>query len=671
MKRAPPPRRWRRWTLLSVLLTAGLAYLHGTDPDRLKATLLRTLDASWRGGRSVGEVRYTPWGGLQVRDLILDAGADRGQLVLPRLRLRWSPLRPLLGESMLSGVELDGAVLKLPAEAFRGKGLPRWPLALGNGGGTRPDGHGSLLVTVSDARVLAGDAEALRIPLLALHCQHRTAAGATDLTGWIQGSDWASGSFQSSWGPGGCRWSADLHGIALTPNLRGLLWPRAREIWDSLGPSGTAELSGRGSFQPGVKGSKTYTLEIITQDARLKYRGLPVPASGVHGRVVFDETGRVELRDFWGYAAGALATCEGVLQGGERPTSDLEFTVQGLPMAPSVLAALPDSLREALGWVGAEGSVSGRLRLLHDAELPEPHAFSLSAFTDDLTLRRLPLQPVVREGRLRLEGRLAPGGPTGVRGILEIPKAEVSGRTVESLKGRISWDGPALTVDLDEARYAAGTLTGRLVRQAKDGHAHHDVTLDLADAHIEEMKKGTLLADQPIHGTLSAHLGFGWTDTDTNSLSGSGEADLQDGYLFALKPLSAPLALLSLNILDREPVIRDGRLEFRLDAHTLIIQHLILPSDQVTVRAEGTLQDDGKVDLRVVANLGRGKTVRNIPVVRETADGLQRFLSWLQARGLNVYRVTGTLKDPRVEKVQLFVAKSDVEVYHKLLEPKP
>ncbi|GEM_PF-6305311 len=670
MKRAPPKRNWRRWTLLASATLAGMAYAYWTDPDRLKASVLRMLDASWRGGRSVGEVRYTPWGGLQVHDLILDAGADKGRLVLPRLRLRWSPLRPLLGESMLSDLELDGAVLELPAGPWRGGGLPLAPHAKGVG-----DRRGSLLVTISEARIQTGGVEAVRISRLALHCQHRSTAVSTDLTGWIQGPDWAEGSFRASLGPAGCRWGADLHEIDLTPRLRSLLWPRVRAVWDDLSPSGKAEFSARGGFLPGAKGSGTYVLEIATQDARMKYRKLPVPLSAVHGRVVFDETGRVELRDFWGYAAGALATCEGVFHCGERPTSDLEFTVLGLPMAPAVLAALPESLRESLDWVGVEGIVSGRLRILHDAELAEPHAFSLSAYTDNLTLRRLPLQPVVREGRMRLEGRLngrlPQGGSTRIRGELEIPRAEVSGRAVEGMRGSVLSDGPRLEVALQEARYASGTVTGRLVRQHKDGHARHEATLDLADARMEEMKKGTLLADQPIRGVLSAHLDFGWTDSDASTLSGKGHADLKDGYLFALPPLSAPLALLSLNILDREPVIRDGRLDFSLDARTLQLERLILPSDQVTVRAEGTLKDDGKVDLRIVANLGRGKTLRNIPVVRETAEGLQGLLSWLSARGLNVYRVTGTIKEPKVEKVQLFIAKSDVDVYHKLLEPKP
>ena len=279
---------------------------------------------------------------------------------------------------------------------------------------------------------------------------------------------------------------------------------------------------------------------------------------------------------------------------------------------------------------------------------------------------------MIQRGRTELAGRLTGGRPTDVTGTVQVARGELSGRVLTGLKGRFRWDGPRLELDLQEASYAGGTVHGRMLREWKEGKFANTITLDLADAMIEHMKQGTLLADQAIHGALSAHLDLGWSGSDGASLIGKGEASIQDGYLFSLPPLSAPLAVLSLNIGQRDPVIRTGRMLFHLDAEALAIDVLELPSDQVTVRAHGTLRKDGAVDLRVIANPGGPGGLRRIPVLKETAEGLRRFVNWVQERGLFVFRVKGPYRDPKVERVALFgLANKDVVLYQRILEGKP
>ena len=87
------------------------------------------------------------------------------------------------------------------------------------------------------------------------------------------------------------------------------------------------------------------------------------------------------------------------------------------------------------------------------------------------------------------------------------------------------------------------------------------------------------------------------------------------------------------------------------------------------MRAGGTLRTDGEVDLRIVASLGRGDAFRKIPILKETMQSLKGFVSWTQSRGLSVYRVTGTLREPKVESVKLFgLLRKDVETYHQILK---
>lgn len=666
--RAKPSRRWLLPALAA--LTAAFAYARATSEETLRAHLVRALATAWGGEIGTGEMGFTPWGGLRVKDLRLSDG-PRGALSIGEMRVHVSPFRALLGESLISEIELDRPLLTLPARASGETGLPPWPFRRGDGAAAAGDRRGRLLITAKGTRIVLGGKDALALPLVAVRCGYLRAGNMMDLTGEIAGPHWASGTFRLSYGNGACQWDAALHRVALVPEVRDALWAQARHVWDDFSPSGTAEVSCRGTLTPRDRPAAAFTVQVETRDASISYRGLPIPFRQVHGTLVFDESGRLDLKDFWGLGAGGgFTTCEGSAQlKGEHAHADLDFTVQELPLVPVVLSALPEGVRAAWAWCGADGRLSGRLRLLHDRALPEPICLMSSWSTENLILASLPLQPAVKDARVTFEGRLAGGRPVGVSGSFEVPAAELSGRRIHGMRGHFAWDGPRVSVDLDESNYASGVLMGTLVRERQGEIWANKASLDLSNALIEQVKLGTVMADQEIHGSLSGHMDLAWTGNDPSTLSGRGEASVEDGYLFSLPPLSAPLAALSLNLGGRDPVIRSGKMLFGITPDVLSVDYLELPSAQVLVRAHGTLRKDGAVDMRVVANPGGPGVLRKIPVVKETAEGLRRFMNWVQERGLYCFRVKGTIRSPKVETVRLFgLANSEVEVYRRIVE---
>ena len=111
-------RRWLAWTVigLAVLFAGGYRYL--TDPVRLRAKALEALGAWHIEGVEIGEVAFSPWGGILLTDLVFDppndnalyhhtAGVESGPLLrIGAANVRCKLLPLLLGRVMPSDIEL-------------------------------------------------------------------------------------------------------------------------------------------------------------------------------------------------------------------------------------------------------------------------------------------------------------------------------------------------------------------------------------------------------------------------------------------------------------------------------------------------------------------------------------------------------------------------------------
>jgi hypothetical protein len=114
--------RWIIWAGLALSVLAVAAYLYLTDPARLRAQVQAALREQHLSALTVGDVSYTPWGGLLLTDLTLPAGADeRGgdppliQVGTLRLRCRLPAL--LRGRLELTSLEVDRASATIVCEA--------------------------------------------------------------------------------------------------------------------------------------------------------------------------------------------------------------------------------------------------------------------------------------------------------------------------------------------------------------------------------------------------------------------------------------------------------------------------------------------------------------------------------------------------------------------------
>ena len=131
-------RRWLRRSLLFVailLVAAGGTYAYLTRPSAVRAALVSRLDAAGLAVRELGDVSFSLWDGLTVRNLAVDRGrlksddnpAHAGLAPLiriseARLALSWSDL--LLGHVRINSASVSGAAVRLiPERDARGAGV--------------------------------------------------------------------------------------------------------------------------------------------------------------------------------------------------------------------------------------------------------------------------------------------------------------------------------------------------------------------------------------------------------------------------------------------------------------------------------------------------------------------------------------------------------------------
>lgn len=120
-----PKRRRRRLRVAAGLLLAALlcvagAYRYHTDPQRLRAAVLAGLETALGQRCEVGSVAYSPWGGMQILDLVLAPSHSprAGEAAPPPIRI--ASLRVvtetaalLRGQVRPTRIEIDGVQLPL------------------------------------------------------------------------------------------------------------------------------------------------------------------------------------------------------------------------------------------------------------------------------------------------------------------------------------------------------------------------------------------------------------------------------------------------------------------------------------------------------------------------------------------------------------------------------
>jgi len=481
--------------------------------------------------------------------------------------------------------------------------------------------------------------------------------------------------------------------VALDRDLYAALPPHLKEVWKSLKPGGTADITlalrqGLG----GQEGKTDYRLEVDARGMSVTWEHFPYPFTGITGRIVA-EPGRVVLNGVTATAGKMKAVVDGTVTveaRGER--ADLTVTAQAMPIDEKFLAAMPDELADFIGRLKPGGTCDIRklaLRFAPPAPAPATQPAQAAPTTQPTTgpATKPATQPATTrpqappalwnaKGELAFHDALINIGPghrrftgsiTGSAGrtseglavdaAIALAKVQVGPKNIHNLRGRIVKSPRSNLIRVDDM---TGSLHGgRLAGQAEVrlvSPPQYGVSLSLENLKIEDLFEGDAKDKPDVRGLLTGNIQLTGTAGKTETVRATGVMRITKAKMYKL-----PVVLGMLNViylaLPGNVAFTEGQVTYRLIGEKLIFDEIYLTGPALSIVGSGTMSTaTEKIKLTFLAG-PPGKLPR--------IAGLEELLKPI-FRQLIEHEVTGTLSEPRMRTVPL---RGLDEAIRKLLSP--
>ncbi|MDB6020039.1 MAG: hypothetical protein JWR19_4528 [Pedosphaera sp.] len=213
--------------------------------------------------------------------------------------------------------------------------------------------------------------------------------------------------------------------------------------------------------------------------------------------------------------------------------------------------------------------------------------------------------------------------------------------------GGVNWVGDRLTLSDMQAIFYQGRLTGSAVFDFTNRREGTDFSFDAiaTDANLQLLLADLYNSTNRLEGTLNGHLNITNANShDWQSWFGQGQVDLHKGFIWEIPifgVFSQPLDSIVPGL---------GKSRASEGSATFIITNSVVRSDDLEIRSpalrmlyRGTVDFDGKVDAHVEAELLRDAWL----VGRVVSMALWPLTKIFE------YKVTGTLKEPKLEPLYL------------------
>ena len=210
----------------------------------------------------------------------------------------------------------------------------------------------------------------------------------------------------------------------------------------------------------------------------------------------------------------------------------------------------------------------------------------------------------------------------------------------------VRWEGLEVTVTNLAGAFYGGTITGGLHLDVPHGLAPIlQLDMEVTEAHLRDFLRDVVKATNNISGTLSTRLRVTRADTsDWGSWQGYGNFTMREGLLWEF-----PMLGIFSDVLNGvapgvgKSKASAAKAHFRIVDSVIHTEDLEINSPPVRLQYAGTVDFDGRVQAKVEAEMLRGT-----PLVGRL---LSFALSPLSK--VFVFRVTGTLWDPKAEPLYL------------------
>ncbi len=443
----------------------------------------------------------------------------------------------------------------------------------------------------------------------------------------------------------------DVANVPMDEALRSSLPPSTQQVWDAISPSGvldelTVAVGQYGSGNPlklDITATQHERQQVTNRSLSLRPRSLPYRIDVTGGRVLYDGS-QVTIESMHGKHDASTLSANGRCIEDENGRWELQLTLHsGSRLHPDaeLIAALPDSMREAMRRLQLRGPVSvrGRTRLaLPDATHQD------TAFEWDLVLQlegnriadvgpvhslrgELAVQGMSDELGLRAIGDVRIDSMnvhdlqiTGIRGPFSIDEdllylgGLANSRSLPpgslatpSLEGELSDASAGVTVARPDGRGTAAGRTPSIRGKLFDGTIDMDGEVVLSSGSfnvglaVRNAQVPTVLADfghtdNELTGTVTGQTQLQGNLGTTDLLKGSGAARVTGANLYKL-----PLIVQVMNLLSVTPTedvaFTDGEVEFSIYGDSMTFSDLQIWGDLIKLDGGGTLDRRRELDL--------------------------------------------------------------------------
>ncbi|MDP6546742.1 MAG: hypothetical protein QGH60_22435 [Phycisphaerae bacterium] len=451
-----------------------------------------------------------------------------------------------------------------------------------------------------------------------------------------------------------------------------------KKIWDSLVPSGQADVSLLFKENLPGRGKKLdYHLEIRPKGMTVTYEGFSYKFSGVTGLVVA-EPGVVTLRKL---KCGRGYQLDGEIRDDGRELK-LKIDARGVPLDKKLLAALPNEFKGALSTVKPGGTVDIDIKDLTiirgKSEAPATAPASLPSRRIPRVTKRLRDKDAddillvgsgwlaqgvlglhdttldIAFGAKKLNGKLDGWIGLDSRGLAidsdaDLDKIMVGSREVTDVKGLAvkKAGSPLVRIQNLEARVYGGRLAGREVMIRLSDPVKYAFSLfyqgvSLSDLVNSGVKDPTGRAG--VRGVLEGKISLEATVGDPKSRRAAGTVVITKGKMYKMPIMLGLMHVLFLS-LPGDAAFTNGHLKYFIQGDKMVIEEIFLTGSALSLVGSGTMKmSNEELDLTFLT--GPPGRLPRIAVIRNAV--LNAIL-----KELLVIRITGSLSKPIRKAVPL------------------
>ena len=181
------------------------------------------------------------------------------------------------------------------------------------------------------------------------------------------------------------------HGIALDETLARALPAEARQLFDTLNPSGTAQVSGVITSSKDRDPELDFLLDLRPTNASCQHKNFPYPLDNVQGLIKLSPK-RFEVLEFTARQGKARFTGSGYVatEDSQQFDADLRIVGQDVALDDLVRQSLPPDQQEIWDELQPQGTCNVELKIFHDPNGLLSHRATLTPVKAGITYKLLP-----------------------------------------------------------------------------------------------------------------------------------------------------------------------------------------------------------------------------------------------------------------------------------------